>query len=134
MNNIVPSFDKETWEESPNNKAVALLKMEKDMQQTYISQYSTLTSEEGINLVGVSKLPFQPIGDKLVEFSKFLTGLDFVPQKSIEIEEDTESITVKLHFPNSERVQLREKSYFIDYREYPLILPSMIENLKVRKG
>ena len=124
VNNIIPSFDKETWEESPNNKAVALLKMEKDMQQTYISQYSTLTRERDINLVGVSKLPFQPIGDKLVEFSKFLTGLDFIPQKSIEIEEDLGSINVKLYFPNSKRVKLKEKSYFIDYREYPIDLPS----------
>ena len=133
VNNIIPSFDKETWEESPNNKAVALLKMEKDMQQTYISQYSTLTRERDINLVGVSKLPFQPIGDKLVEFSKFLTGLDFIPQKSIEIEEDLGSINVKLYFPNSSRVKLKEKSYFIDYREYPIELPPNIDSLKVRK-
>ncbi len=133
VNNIVPSFDKETWDESVNNKAVALLKMEKDIQQSYISQYSTLTSERGINLLGVSKLPFQPIGDKLTEFSKFLIGLDFIPQKSIEIEEDIDTIKVKLYFPNSKRVKLKEKSYFIDYREYPIVLPPAIDNLKVRK-
>ena len=128
-----PSFDEETWKEASNNKAVALLKTEKDIQQNYISQYSTVTRERDINLVGVSKLPFQPIGDKLIEFSKFLTGLDFVPQKSIEIEEDVDTIKVKLYYPNSKRVKLKEKSYFIDYREYPIDLPPNVNNLKVRK-
>ena len=92
-----------------------------------------MTNERGINLLGVSKLPFQPIGDKLTEFSKFLIGLDFIPQKSIEIEEDIDTIKVKLYFPNSKRVKLKEKSYFIDYREYPIDLPSNVNNLKVRK-
>jgi len=133
VNNIIPSFDEETWKEASNNKAVALLKTEKDIQQNYISQYSTVTRERDINLVGVSKLPFQPIGDKLIEFSKFLTGLDFVPQKSIEIEEDVDTIKVKLYYPNSKRVKLKEKSYFIDYREYPIDLPPNVNNLKVRK-
>jgi|LWDU01.1.fsa_nt_gi arsenite-transporting ATPase len=133
VNNIIPSFDEKTWSEAPNNKAVALLKTEKDIQKDYISLYSTLTEEEGINLIGVSKLPFQPIGTKLTEFAKFLTGLDFVPEKAINVEESKDKVVVKLYFPNSKRVKLKEKSYFIDYREYPIDLPSNVENLKVRK-
>ncbi len=133
VNNIIPSFDEETWNDASNNKAVALLKMEKDMQQDYISQYSTLTSERGINLLGVSKLPFQPIGARLTEFGKFLTELDFIPQKSIEVEESIDKIMVKLSFPNSKRVKLKENSYIVDYREYPIEFPPNVGNLKVRK-
>ena len=133
VNNIVPSFDEKTWSEAPNNKAVALLKMERDIQKDYISLYGTLSEEEGINLIGVSKLPFQPIGAKLIEFAKFLKGLDFVPQKSIVVEESVDKIMVKLYFPNSNRVKLKEKSYFIDYREYPIELPPNVGNLKGKK-
>ena len=133
VNNIIPSFDEETWAEAPNNKAIALLKMEKEMQQNYISQYSTLSSKEGINLLGVSKLPFQPMGEKLKEYSHFLVGLIFTPQKSIEVEEGVDDIKVRLYFPNSKRVKLKEQSYFIDYREYPIALPSDVKGLKSRK-
>ena len=76
---------------------------------------------------------FQPIGAKLIEFAKFLKGLDFVPQKSIDVEESVDKIMVKLYFPNSNRVKLKEKSYFIDYREYPIELPPNVGNLKGKK-
>ena len=85
------------------------------------------------NLLGVSKLPFQPMGEKLKEFSHFLVGLIFTPQKSIEVEEGVDDIKVRLYFPNSKRVKLKEQSYFIDYREYPIALPSDVKGLKSRK-
>ena len=72
VNGLIPSFGEETWADAETNKAVALVKMENDMQQPYISQYRTLTKGEDCKLLGVSKLPFEPKGSRLVEFSRFL--------------------------------------------------------------
>ena len=132
-NNIIPSFDEATWEASATNKAVALLNMERQYQQPYVAKYSTLTDKEGINLVGVSKLPFQPMGAKLLDFGRFLKGLDFTPEKSVEVEEDTTSIKMRLRFPHSGKVKLNDASYKIDYHIYDIPLPVECRMLKSRK-
>lgn len=133
VNNIIPTFDKATWEAASSNKAVALLKMERENQLPYISQYNTLTKKEGITLVGVSKLPFQPMGDKLMDFGRFLKGLNFTPEKSVEIEEDETSIKMRLRFPHSGKVKLMEGSYKIDYHTYDIPLPLECRMLGPRK-
>ena len=48
INNLVPAFDEETWELADTNKAVALLKLERDNQQPYLSQYGAITNSLGI--------------------------------------------------------------------------------------
>jgi len=118
VNGLIPNFGTETWELAKENKAVALLKMEYDLQQPYVAEYKALTKEEGVKLVGVSRLPFEPKAERLAEFAKILEGsnggIDFVPTHSTEIEEDEETIKLKLFFPYLERVELEGDSYTVD--------------------
>ncbi len=133
LNNIIPKFDDKTWELASSNKAVALMKCEKDIQQPYMSQYSTLAEQEGITLVGVSKLPFEPRADKLLEFSKFLKGLNFIPENSIVVEDSTDSLRVILKFPHIGKVTLGDNHYMIDGFKYPLNFPNKVVGLKPKK-
>ena len=55
VNGLIPSFGEETWADAETNKAVALVKMEHQLQQPYVNQYRTLTKEEGCKL-----LEYQP--------------------------------------------------------------------------
>jgi len=118
VNGLIPNFGKETWELAKDNKAVALLKMEYDLQQPYVAEYKALTNMEGVKLVGVSRLPFEPKAERLAEFAKILEGsnggIDFVPTHSTEIEEDEETIKLKLFFPYLEKVELEGDSYTVD--------------------
>ena len=118
VNGLIPNFGTETWELAKENKAVALLKMEYDLQQPYVAEYKALTKEEGVKLVGVSRLPFEPKAERLAEFAKILEGsnggIDFVPTHSTEIEEDEETIKLKLFFPYLEKVELEGDSYTVD--------------------
>lgn len=126
INNIIPTFDEPTWEAAASNKAVALLKMERENQQPYITKFNTVTNRENIKLTGVSKLPFQPMGDRLPEFAKFLWkdgGMVFEPEHSVKQENGDDLVRLRLRFPHSGKVVLNDRSYKIDYNEYPIPLP-----------
>lgn len=118
VNGLIPNFGKETWELAKKNKAVALLKMEYDLQQPYVAEYKALTNMEGVKLVGVSRLPFEPKAERLAEFAKILEGsnggIDFTPTHSTEIEEGDETVKLKLFFPYLEKVELDDDSYTVD--------------------
>ena len=139
VNGLIPSFGEETWADAETNKAVALVKMEHQLQQPYVNQYRTLTKEEGCKLLGVSKLPFEPKGNRLLEFSKFIWkegGLDFIPQNSIEIEEEGEKIKMKLYFPYDEKVELEKDGYIVDgFFKHDIFLrnPELRERRVIRK-
>lgn len=136
VNNIIPSFDEKTWEAANSNKAVALLKMERENQLPYISQYNTLTMKEGVKLVGVSKLPFQPMGSRLLDFAKFLwndTGIDFVPANSVVIEESDGIVRMRLRFPHLNKVKLSNKTYTVNGYDYEVPIPQECEGWKIRK-
>ena len=118
VNGLIPSFDKETWEMADKNKAVALVKMEYNIQQPYIQQYKTLTKREGNTLHGVSKLPFEPKGVRLAEFSKFLWkegGIVFTPSfSSVLTEGEDGKSKLRLYFPYTENVKLEKDGYRVD--------------------
>ena len=118
VNGLIPNFGTETWESAKDNKAVALLKMEYELQQPYVAEYKALTKMEGVKLVGVSRLPFEPKAERLAEFAKILDssngGIDFTPTYSTEIEEGDETIKLKLSFPYLEGVELDDDSYTVD--------------------
>jgi arsenite-transporting ATPase len=123
VNNIIPSFDDETWSLANKNKAVALLKMQHEGQKKYISLYNTFTKGEGINLVGVSKLPFEPRGENISNFSRLLWreggakfDLDF--SKSIEVDEDSQKTTMRLVLPPSKDLKLFDDGYRIGSMRY----------------
>ena len=133
INNIIPTFDEETWSSAPTNKAVALLKSERNNQQPYVKAYHQFTNNEGVNLIGVSKLPFEPRGAKLLEFSRFLKKLDFEPFHSVEWDIEDEKSTMRVRFPNSGKVKLKKSSYMIDSMEYKLPIPKEMLEKKIRK-
>ena len=136
LNNIVPSFDADTWKSASSNKAVALLKMERESQLPYINLYGTLGERESIGLVGVSKLPFQPMGARLLEFSKFVWGknaMSFKPFYSVVREDDIGATRLRIKFPASGKVVLHDSSYSIDGQEYGIPVDSDLQVIKPRK-
>tara|TARA_Y100000310_G_C20654840_1_gene801444 strand:+ start:357 stop:1520 length:1164 start_codon:yes stop_codon:yes gene_type:complete len=136
VNNIIPSFDEDTWELASSNKAVALLKMQHDAQVPYIKQYDTITRERGITLVGVSKLPFEPRGSKLNEFSRLIwkeRGINFTPTRSVNVESDEESVIMRLRFPPAKDLQLFDEGYSIFGMDYTFEKPLEGNGMKVRK-
>ena len=133
VNNIIPTFDDETWSMASVNKAVGLLKSERNNQQPYVKAYHQFTIKEDINLIGVSKLPFEPRGVKLLEFSRFLKKLEFVPEYSQVWDDREDDSTLRLRFPHSGKVKLKDDSYMIDSMEYFLNIPPKYKGKKVRK-
>jgi len=136
INNLVPKFDDETWADANKNKAVALLKMEYDSQQSHIINYNNYCNDRGINLCGVSKLPFEPRAGKLKEFVKFIWGegrMKFTPQKSLDITKTEKGHKMDLFFPTSAKLKLYSESYKIDNIEYLIDIPDYLEGKKPKK-
>ncbi len=133
VNNLIPSFTEDTWDSASTNKAVALVKSELMNQQPYLAKYQHLTNAEGIKLIGVSKLPFEPRGERLLEFGRFLKNLSFNPIYSVEIVMEEEIGKMKLRFPSINKVELFEDSYKIGLYTYPLKIPESFQNMKIKK-
>lgn len=135
INHLVPDFDESVWEMSSSNKAVSLLKMEHDLQKPYRIKYKSICEKENLNLVGVYKVPFQPIGERLVDFSKLIwhsQGMKFECRPSFEIKLNEEGAELLLRIPNADLVKAHPNKYSIDYSEYSY--PSELENYKFHKG
>jgi len=133
VNNIIPNFDEETWKVATQNKAVALLKSEKNNQKPYVQAYHQFTNKEDITLIGVSKLPFEPRGERLIEFSKFLSKLDFDAELCQEWVDGEDANTLRLRFPHSGEVKLKKNSYTIGSQEYFFNIPNELKDKKIRK-
>ena len=85
---LVPDFEDSVWEASATNKAVSLIKMEYDLQKPYRLKYEHLCEVEGLKLVGLYKVPFQPMGNRLNDFCKLVwneNGMEFDCDKSYSI-------------------------------------------------
>lgn len=90
INQIIPSFTPEVWEDAPNNPALALLKTEYDIQQPYLVRFKELSSEANLRLVGMTRLPFEPRSSRLSEVATTLwgeRGLKFQIKRSLELDE-----------------------------------------------
>jgi hypothetical protein len=109
------------------------LKSERGNQQPYVKAYHQFTNNEDINLIGVSKLPFEPRGERLLEFSRFLKNLQFEPEFSQTWEVRDEDSVLRLRFPHSGKVKLKDNSYMIDSVEYFIELPEECKGKKIRK-
>ena len=72
VNNIMPNFGEEEWVLAEEHPSVGLVHREYVMQQPYLQRYRELCSEESLKLVGLSRLPFEPRGEKLGEVAKML--------------------------------------------------------------
>ena len=73
INQIVPDFGKEVWESAGSNPAAAMTQRQFTIQRPYLEQYRNLCKEAGIRLVGITNVPFEPIG--LTNLTKFATVL-----------------------------------------------------------
>jgi anion-transporting ArsA/GET3 family ATPase len=90
INQIIPSFTPEVWEDAPNNPALALLKTEYDIQQPYLVRFKELSSDANLRLVGMTRLPFEPRSSRLSEVATTLwgeRGLKFQIKPSLELDE-----------------------------------------------
>jgi len=119
VNNLVPAFDDETWAAGDSNRAVALLRLERDNQQPYLTRYNELTSSAKICLCGVPRLPFEPKADRLADFAKLsVPNLDLQPVQIVTVEEGDSSTTVRVQLPFLSDVVLKNDGYYLDGEHY----------------
>jgi arsenite-transporting ATPase len=119
INNLVPSFDEETWELAETNKAVALLKLERDNQQPYLSHYADVTSALNIKLCGVPKFPFEPKGERLEDFGRVVCpNLVLQPVHIIKSHTGDKATTIQIKLPFLSDVKLKKDGYYLDGERY----------------
>jgi len=119
INNLVPSFDEETWELAETNKAVALLKLERDNQQPYLSHYTDVTSALDIKLCGVPKFPFEPKGERLEDFGRVVCpNLVLQPARIITRHTGDKATTIQIKLPFLSDVKLKKDGYYLDGERY----------------
>jgi arsenite-transporting ATPase len=133
INHLVPDFEEDVWEASATNKAVSLIKMEYELQKPYRIKYQQLCESENINLVGLYKVPFQPMGERLNDFCKLIwnsKGMDYVCEKSFEITEGNgETLELILKIPNTDLLKLNSDGYNIDWNHYKF--PSELRDYEI---
>lgn len=122
VNNIIPNFGPKTWEaaegENPN-PATQLIKCEYDIQQPYLQKYSEICANHNIKLVGVSRLPYEPRGNKLLDYAKILwssKGIAFTPQKSLII--TANSVTVSVPFLDTAKWKVTDKETLYRWEDF----------------
>jgi len=119
INNLVPAFDESTWEISDTNKAVALLKLERDNQQPYLAQYGAITSSLGIKLCGVPKFPFEPKAERLEDFGRVVCPtLVLEPRHIISKRVEDDKTTLQIRIPFTEDIKLKNDGYYLDGERY----------------
>lgn len=115
VNNIIPNFGEETWETAGENMAAALLKCEFDNQQQYLHKFKNVCKSHNLKLVGVTRLPYEPRCERLVDYAKLLwnkNGLKNKFQKSLLI--DGNKIIVNVPYIDHATWSKDNLSYMID--------------------
>jgi len=62
VNNIVPDFGEDVWNAAEDNPAAAMTYRRYTIQQPYLERYRSLASEHQVRLVGITLVPFEPMG------------------------------------------------------------------------
>jgi arsenite/tail-anchored protein-transporting ATPase len=62
VNNIIPDFGEEVWATAEDNPAAAMTQRRYTIQQPYLERYRSLASEHQVRLVGITLVPFEPMG------------------------------------------------------------------------
>ncbi len=62
VNNIVPDFGEDVWNTAEDNPATAMTYRRYTIQQPYLERYRSLASEHQVRLVGITLVPFEPMG------------------------------------------------------------------------
>jgi len=119
INNLVPAFDESTWEIADTNKAVALLKLERDNQQPYLAQYGAITSSLDIKLCGVPKFPFEPKAERLEDFGRVVCPtLVLDPRHITSKKVEGDKTTLQIRIPFTEDIKLKNDGYYLDGERY----------------
>ena len=62
VNNIIPDFGEDVWKTAEDNPAAAMTQRRYTIQQPYLERYRSLASENQVRLVGITLVPFEPMG------------------------------------------------------------------------
>ena len=62
VNQIVPDFGEDIWATAEENPAAAMTHRRYTIQQPYLAKYRELAKEHQVRLVGITHVPFEPIG------------------------------------------------------------------------
>ena len=62
VNNIIPDFGEDVWNTAEDNPAAAMTYRRYTIQQPYLTRYRSLASEHQVRLVGITLVPFEPMG------------------------------------------------------------------------
>jgi len=118
INNVMPNFGAEVWEAAATNMATALVKCEYDNQQPYLARYHEVCRQHQIKLVGVSRLPYEPRGEKLVDYAKLLwnpkSGLTYDPIRSLTISPNKVQVKIPFAADSKWKVSGNEVKYQFD--------------------
>ena len=75
VNNIIPDFGEDVWKTAEDNPAAAMTQRRYMIQQPYLERYRSLASENQVRLVGITLVPFEPMGiPALTKFSTLVWG------------------------------------------------------------
>ena len=76
INHIIPDFGGEIWKDATKNPAVAMMYRQYTVQQPYLSNYHTLAQLHKTRLVGLTVVPYEPIGmnEGLPQFASIVWG------------------------------------------------------------
>lgn len=114
INQIIPNFGPEVWATASHNPAVGLLHAEFGIQQPYLGKFRTLSSESGIRIVGMTRLPFEPRADRLSEVSETLwnpKGLRFEVVPAVSLSETEGKAVVAVPFISEAKWSRDNRSY-----------------------
>ena len=62
VNNIIPDFGEDVWKAAEDNPAVAMMYRKYQIQQPYLSRYRSIAADYQVRLVGITQVPFEPMG------------------------------------------------------------------------
>ena len=75
INQIVPDFGNGVWKDSTKNPAVAMVYRQYKLQQPYLANYHKLAALHKTRLVGLTSVPYEPIGiESLLKFASMVWG------------------------------------------------------------
>jgi len=75
VNSIIPDFGEEVWKTADGNPAAAMTHRRYTIQQPYLAKYRELAAENQVRLVGITHVPFEPMGlPALEKFSTLVWG------------------------------------------------------------
>ena len=109
--------------------------MEYDLQRPYRLKYEHLCEVEGLKLVGLYKVPFQPMGNRLNDFCKLVwneNGMEFECEKSYSITYTETGAELLLKIPNLDLIKCGSDGYKIDWNQYKY--PSELKEYKFSKS